>query len=242
MRFRTPGATTARSACSARWRRSARCRTPAIRPRRSIELILFTSEEPTRFGLGCLGSRLLSGTLDPARAASLQDAQGASLEEVRAAAGFAGPLAGVALPPGTYHAFVELHIEQGPLLERGGIPLGVVTAIAAPATLRHRNRRRGRACRRRADARSPRRICGRRGNRAGRGSGGQVHRRGRQRGDGRHLRSLSRSGQQHPQPRTHDCRRPRYRSGATRRDACRHPRALCRRRRRRAASRCAAKS
>ena len=69
------------------------------------------------------------------RAAALQDAQGASLDEVRAAAGFEGPLAGVALPPGAYHAFVELHIEQGPLLERGGIPLGVVTAIAAPATL-----------------------------------------------------------------------------------------------------------
>jgi N-carbamoyl-L-amino-acid hydrolase len=106
-----------------------------FRPRRSIELILFTSEEPTRFGLGCLGSRLLSGTLDPARAMSLQDAQGATLEHVRATAGFAGPLAGVALPRDCYHAFVELHIEQGPLLERGGIPLGVVTAIAAPATL-----------------------------------------------------------------------------------------------------------
>jgi N-carbamoyl-L-amino-acid hydrolase len=37
---------------------------------------------------------------------------------------------------GYYHAFVELHIEQGPLLERAGIPLGIVTAIAAPATLR----------------------------------------------------------------------------------------------------------
>jgi ureidoglycolate amidohydrolase len=106
-----------------------------VRPRRSIELILFTSEEPTRFGLGCLGSRLLSGTLDPARAASLQDAQGATLEEVRATAGFAGPLAAVALPRDFYQAFLELHIEQGPLLERGGIPLGVVTAIAAPATL-----------------------------------------------------------------------------------------------------------
>jgi ureidoglycolate amidohydrolase len=106
-----------------------------VRPRRSIELILFTSEEPTRFGLGCLGSRLLSGTLDPARAASLRDAQGATLEEVRATAGFAGTLAGVALPAAAYHAFVELHIEQGPLLEHDGIPLGVVTAIAAPATL-----------------------------------------------------------------------------------------------------------
>jgi ureidoglycolate amidohydrolase len=108
----------------------------AFRPRRSIELILFTSEEPTRFGLGCLGSRLLSGTLDAARAALLKDAQGATLEEVRTAAGFTAPLSGVALPPAAYHAFVELHIEQGPLLERDHIPLGVVTAIAAPATLR----------------------------------------------------------------------------------------------------------
>ena len=40
-----------------------------FRPRRSIELLLFTSEEPTRFGIGCLGSRLLAGALDPARAA-----------------------------------------------------------------------------------------------------------------------------------------------------------------------------
>ncbi|MGO9257458.1 MAG: M20 family metallo-hydrolase [Bryobacteraceae bacterium] len=107
-----------------------------VRPHRSIELVLFTSEEPTRFGIGCLGSRLMSGALDPARAAALRDGQGASLEEVRAAAGFSGPLASVALAAGCYRAFVELHIEQGPLLERAGIPLGIVTAIAAPATLR----------------------------------------------------------------------------------------------------------
>ncbi len=45
-----------------------------FRPRRSIELVLFTSEEPTRFGIGCLGSRLLAGTLDPARADALRGA------------------------------------------------------------------------------------------------------------------------------------------------------------------------
>ncbi len=49
-----------------------------FRPRRSIELLLFTSEEPTRFGIGCLGSRLLSGTLDLARATALRDGDGAS--------------------------------------------------------------------------------------------------------------------------------------------------------------------
>jgi N-carbamoyl-L-amino-acid hydrolase len=105
------------------------------RPRRSIELVMFTSEEPTRFGIGCLGSRLLSGALNAERAAALRDSEGAELDEVRSAAGFSGPLASVVLPRNYYHAFVELHIEQGPLLEKLGIPLGIVRAIAAPATL-----------------------------------------------------------------------------------------------------------
>src|ERR1700674_2005115 len=95
--------------------------------RRSIELLLFTSEEPTRFGIGCLGSRLLSGTLDAAKATSLKDKEGKSLDEWRASAGFHGKLYEVALPRGYYAGFVELHIEQGPLLEQHGTPLGIVT-------------------------------------------------------------------------------------------------------------------
>jgi N-carbamoyl-L-amino-acid hydrolase len=109
-----------------------------FQPRRSIELIIFTSEEPTRFGIGCLGSRLLSGMLDDAAGQRLIDAGGQSLDTVRAAAGFAGPLSSVRLQPGTYSAFVELHIEQGPLLEQRHLDIGVVTAIAAPASLRLR--------------------------------------------------------------------------------------------------------
>jgi N-carbamoyl-L-amino-acid hydrolase len=42
----------------------------------------------------------------------------------------------VRLPPNHYHAWIELHIEQGPLLEREGIPIGIVTSIAAPAGYR----------------------------------------------------------------------------------------------------------
>jgi ureidoglycolate amidohydrolase len=107
-----------------------------FQPRRSIELVMFTSEEPTRFGIGCLGSRLLSGTLDPTRAEALQDKDEASLSTVRTSAGFTGPLSSVRLPPNHYHAWIELHIEQGPLLEREGIALGIVTSIAAPAGYR----------------------------------------------------------------------------------------------------------
>jgi N-carbamoyl-L-amino-acid hydrolase len=109
-----------------------------FRPLRSIELVLFTSEEPTRFGVGCLGSRLLSGVLDPAADTRLVGKDGKTLNHWRTAAGFDGDLAAVRLSQGHYAAFVELHIEQGPLLESAGIPLGVVTAIAAPASLRIR--------------------------------------------------------------------------------------------------------
>jgi ureidoglycolate amidohydrolase len=106
------------------------------RPRRSIELLLLTSEEPTRFGIGCLGSRLLCGALDESAGDRLRDRAGRTLNEVRAQAGFGGSLVEVRLAAGYYDAFVELHIEQGPLLERRQIPIGVVTAIAAPASLR----------------------------------------------------------------------------------------------------------
>ena len=107
-----------------------------FRPRHSIELLVFTAEEPTRFGIGCLGSRMLSGTLSADAARQLKDSEGASLDEVREAAGIRGDLEAVKLPSGYYSAFVELHIEQGPRLEGQGIPLGVVTSIAAPASLR----------------------------------------------------------------------------------------------------------
>src|SRR2546421_708170 len=52
------------------------------RPRRPIELLLFTSEEPTRFGIGCVGSRALSGALAPAALAELRDADGRRLDDV----------------------------------------------------------------------------------------------------------------------------------------------------------------
>jgi len=115
-----------------------------VRLRRSVELVLLTSEEPTRFGIGCLGSRLMAGTISGVAADGLRDKDGATLAEVRTAAGFAGSLDSVRMSPGHYSAWVELHIEQGPLLEReaialnlaAGTLLGLVTSIAAPAGYR----------------------------------------------------------------------------------------------------------
>src|SRR5580704_7706679 len=69
-----------------------------FRPKHSIELLAFTSEEPTRFGIGCLGSRLLSGTLSAEAARTLVDKEGASLEQVRRNAGYKAPLEEVKLP------------------------------------------------------------------------------------------------------------------------------------------------
>ena len=66
----------------------------------------------------------------------MQDKDEATLAAVRTAAGFTGSLASVQLPSNHYHAWLELHIEQGPLLEREGIPIGIVTSIAAPAGYR----------------------------------------------------------------------------------------------------------
>jgi ureidoglycolate amidohydrolase len=106
------------------------------RPQRAIELIVFTAEEPTRFGLGCIGSRLLSGVLLPERAATIKDRDGKGLDEWRQGAGYAGSLDSVRLPNGCYAGFVELHIEQGPILERENTPIGIVEKIAAPSTLR----------------------------------------------------------------------------------------------------------
>jgi ureidoglycolate amidohydrolase len=113
-------------------------RQSGFQPQRSIELLLFTAEEPTRFGLGCLGSRLLGGVLDSTADARLVDSEGNTLAQLRTAAGFHGSLDQVRLPDGYYAAFVELHIEQGPLLEKEGLGVGVVTSIAAPAALRIR--------------------------------------------------------------------------------------------------------
>jgi N-carbamoyl-L-amino-acid hydrolase len=107
-----------------------------FRPKRPIELIVFTAEEPTRFGLGCLGSRLLGGVLSPEKAANLRDYDGKNLEELRQQAGFKGTLDSVRLKKNCYASFVELHIEQGPVLERENVSIGIVEKIAAPGTLR----------------------------------------------------------------------------------------------------------
>ncbi|XP_074281830.1 ureidoglycolate hydrolase [Silene latifolia] len=111
-----------------------------FKPKRSLEVIMFTSEEPTRFGISCLGSRLMAGseTLEKALKSTF-DSQNVSFLDAARYAGYArnqDDLSGVLLEKGSYAGFVELHIEQGPILEAEGISIGIVTAIAAPASIK----------------------------------------------------------------------------------------------------------
>jgi N-carbamoyl-L-amino-acid hydrolase len=79
---------------------------------------------------------MMGHVLTPGAALALRDKQERGLEELRGYAGFSGALETVALRPGYFHKFLELHIEQGPLLEQEGVDLGLVSHIAAPASLR----------------------------------------------------------------------------------------------------------
>ncbi|KAK9918321.1 hypothetical protein WJX75_003179 [Coccomyxa subellipsoidea] len=119
----------------------AALRRAGYRPRAPIDVLMFTSEEPTRFGLGCIGSRGMAGELTAALLDEKLDVNGTSFKEASTAAGYGGSshqeiLDGTLIAKGGVAAFVELHIEQGPLLEAEGTQLGIVTAIAAPAALR----------------------------------------------------------------------------------------------------------
>ncbi|EIE18838.1 N-carbamyl-L-amino acid amidohydrolase [Coccomyxa subellipsoidea C-169] len=118
----------------------AALRKAGFQPRAPIDVLMFTSEEPTRFGLGCIGSRGMAGELTAALLDEKLDVNGTSFLEASTAAGYGGSthqiLDGTLVKEGAVKAFVELHIEQGPLLEAEGTQLGIVTAIAAPAALR----------------------------------------------------------------------------------------------------------
>ncbi len=98
-----------------------------VTPRRPIGVVAFTEEEGSRFGVACLGSRLLTGALDPERGATLRDRDGVTLPEAMKSGGVDASLLG---PDPARLArigtFVELHVEQGRALTA---PVGVASAI-----------------------------------------------------------------------------------------------------------------
>lgn len=107
-----------------------------VTPRRPLEVIAMIEEEGGRFGGGLLGSRILTGQLGPEALAPMCDSQGVTLGEAMAGFGLALQEAGAAaIPEGGIHAFLELHIEQGPVLEQTGDAVGIVTSIVALSQL-----------------------------------------------------------------------------------------------------------
>ncbi|SCE76769.1 N-carbamoyl-L-amino-acid hydrolase [Micromonospora echinospora] len=100
-------------------------RAAGVTPARPVVVGAFVEEEGARFGVPCLGSRLLTGALTPERAAGLRDADGVSFAEAlgdRPAGARPDLVAGFA-------AFVELHVEQGRAMVDRDASVGVATAI-----------------------------------------------------------------------------------------------------------------
>ncbi len=108
-----------------------------------IEVVGFAEEEGQRYAATFLASSALVGQFDP-RWLDQCDAGGVSMREAMQAAGLPGTMESIAAlrrDPARYLGFVEVHIEQGPVLHEVDLPLGVVTSINA--SVRHVGEARG---------------------------------------------------------------------------------------------------
>lgn len=104
----------------------------------ALEVVAFGDEEGSRFPASMLGSQAIAGVLDPA-ALDIADAQGVRLSDALREFGLAPEMVGqAARSRGEILAYIEPHIEQGPLLEADGLAIGAVSSIAAQVRLRAR--------------------------------------------------------------------------------------------------------
>lgn len=101
-----------------------------------IEVIAFTDEEGTRFGYGMIGSRGIAGLLKEDELVS-RDEAGISIAEAMANVGLdPAQISKAAREPGSVKAYVELHIEQGKVLESRDLSVGIVSGVAGPLWLK----------------------------------------------------------------------------------------------------------
>ncbi|MDR7278994.1 allantoate amidohydrolase [Catenuloplanes atrovinosus] len=96
-----------------------------VTPARPIRIAAFAEEEGSRFGVACLGSRLMTGAFDPGRARALTDRDGVTLAEALSRYDFDPARLGP-VPLDGVHAFVELHVEQGRALT---VPVGIGSSV-----------------------------------------------------------------------------------------------------------------
>ena len=108
-----------------------RLREEGITLSRDLYVVDFLGEEANSFGVSCIGSRSIAGLLLPEHLERTNGDSALRLGDAMTGFGLdtSGAL-GQAWSPGSLHAYLELHIEQGPQLERSGRQIGVVTAIA----------------------------------------------------------------------------------------------------------------
>ena len=100
--------------------------TSGVELERPLAVAYFTDEEGSRFAPDMLGSLVFAGGMPLEDALSIRATDGALLGEELVRIGYAGPEPCPARPP---HAYVELHIEQGPVLEAEGVTIGAVTSV-----------------------------------------------------------------------------------------------------------------
>jgi allantoate deiminase len=102
-----------------------------------VEVVVFTDEEGARFSFGMIGSRALAGKLTPEDLERYDDSDGVSIAEAMRASGLdPGRVGEAARPAGSVGGYVELHIEQGRVLENEDLPAGIVTGIAGAVWFR----------------------------------------------------------------------------------------------------------
>ena len=102
------------------------CQQAGIVPQRPLAVGIFTDEEGARFAPDMLGSLVYAGGMTTEQAHDVIGIDGARFGDELARIGYLGS---VPCPGTTPHAFVELHIEQGPLLEVNGVRIGAVTGV-----------------------------------------------------------------------------------------------------------------
>lgn len=104
-------------------------------PQRPIEVICFRAEESSRFGVSTIGSKAMSGSLDPSLG-TLEDQYGVTLAQAVEGQGFVWQeMVNAKRPKEQLECFVELHIEQGMYIVNHGKDYGVVKGVACPIRL-----------------------------------------------------------------------------------------------------------
>ncbi|HEU5473761.1 MAG TPA: allantoate amidohydrolase [Actinophytocola sp.] len=114
-------------------------RSKGFQPAKPLAVVVFAEEEGGRFGVPCLGSRLLTGSLDPAAALGLTDNSGVTLADAAETAGFDPAAFGRDTEAlSRIGCFIELHVEQGRGLIELDAPVGVASSIMAHGRWRFR--------------------------------------------------------------------------------------------------------